>query len=287
MRLDARFFEELESGALARLVPTPVEDRPLPADERLALVKSLIASGRLPRSTRPDRAPAFFYPGLPSAPFHDPDTFAWVPDLVQRQAAFAEDLAALEHRGEEQRAFHTVWPDFTDKGEWAALWIELYGEPYGDNARLCAGTLAALEVVPRRSGWLGFSALAPRTHVRAHCGVTNAKLRCHMPVELCAGMSRIRVGTELRAWEPGRLLVFDDSFEHEVWNDSDARRVVLIFDVFHPDLTSEETAFLTELEQRTVRRTYSDLMRVYRARSGELAWLGRHALAWLAAAAGV
>jgi aspartate beta-hydroxylase len=283
MKPDARFFEQLEAGALSTLVPTPIEDRPLRGEERLALVQDMIASGRLPRSTQVGRAPAFFYPGLPSQPFYDPETFAWTPEVLARRTAFAEDLAALERRGEERRAFHSVWPDFTETGEWAALWIELYGEPYDDNARLCAGTLAALESVSGRSGWLGFSALAPHTHVRPHCGITNAKLRCHVAVELCPGMSRIRVGDAVRTWEQGRMLVFDDSFEHEVWNDSDARRVVLIFDVFHPDLMPMETAFLTELEARTVRRTYGELMRIYRARSGELAWLGRHALAWLGA----
>lgn len=274
MKGDLGFFERMEREALSALVPTPVDDRPLPAAERLSLLKGLIADGRIPSTTRPGRAPALFYPGLEGAPFHEASRFAWAAAVEQQLSAIAEDLAALERTGHLRRAFHTVWPDFTAAGEWAALWISLYGEVHEDNARLCRNTTAALDVVEGKSGWIGFSALAPGSHVRPHCGVTNAKLRCHLPVELKAGGSRIRVGDSVRHWELGRLLVFDDSYEHEVWNDSAARRVVLIVDVFHPDLTGEEREFLTELEARTVRRKYNDLMQEYRARSSGLHWLG-------------
>lgn len=77
--------------------------------------------------------------------------------------------------------------------------------------------------------------LAPRTHIRRHCGPTNARLRLHLGLVVPDGCS-IRVGDEVRTWVEGRCLLFDDSFEHEVRNDTDRARVVLLLRFFHPDL---------------------------------------------------
>ena len=84
-----------------------------------------------------------------------------------------------------------------------------------------------------------FSLLAPRTHIRRHCGPTNARLRLHLGLVVPDGCS-IRVGDEVRTWVEGRCLLFDDSFEHEVWNDADEERLVLIVDVWHPDLKTDD-----------------------------------------------
>ena len=80
-----------------------------------------------------------------------------------------------------------------------------------------------------------FSRLAPGTHLNAHCGPTNARLRLHLGLVVPDGCS-IRVGDEVRTWVEGRCLLFDDSFEHEVWNNATSERLVLIVDVWHPDL---------------------------------------------------
>ena len=84
-----------------------------------------------------------------------------------------------------------------------------------------------------------FSLLAPRTHIKRHCGPTNARLRLHLGLVVPDGCS-IRVGDEVRTWVEGRCLLFDDSFEHEVWNDADEERLVLIVDVWHPDLKTDD-----------------------------------------------
>jgi aspartate beta-hydroxylase len=172
--------------------------------------------------------------------------------------AILDELSALETS--EEQAFRTVWPEFTNAGHWSALWLRLYGETHS-NALRCPQTLAAVDQVPGTAGWLCFSAMAPRTHIVPHCGVTNAKLRCHVPLRLPASGSRIRVRDVIYEWKMGEMLVFDDSFEHEVWNDSDTRRVLLIFDIFHPALTSAEIEFLAELEQRTLRASYNSTVR--------------------------
>lgn len=80
-----------------------------------------------------------------------------------------------------------------------------------------------------------FSRLDAGTRLRAHCGPTNARLTCHLGVEVPAGCE-IRVGRETRRWRQGECLVFDDSWEHEVRNLGDRPRVVLLVNFWHPDL---------------------------------------------------
>ena len=105
-----------------------------------------------------------------------------------------------------------------------------------------------------------FSRMQPGTHLRAHCGPTNLRLRVHigMDVPQDSGRWRLRVGDEVREWANGEALVFDDSYEHEVWHESteddgypgeDKRapranvvgpsRVVLIVDIWHPALSPQ------------------------------------------------
>ena len=82
--------------------------------------------------------------------------------------------------------------------------------------------------------------LEGRSHVKPHCGLTNTKLRVNLPLIVPSKTSSsIRVGEITKTLEEGKILVFDDSFEHEVWNESDGVRVVLLFDINHPELDEE------------------------------------------------
>ena len=85
-----------------------------------------------------------------------------------------------------------------------------------------------------------FSRLSPGTHLSAHCGPSNLRLRCHLGLVVPDGV-RIRVGDEVREWRQGECLVFDDSFEHEVWHEGGADRIVLICDMWHPSVDVERT----------------------------------------------
>jgi hypothetical protein len=84
-----------------------------------------------------------------------------------------------------------------------------------------------------------FSYVAGHTHILPHCGFTNGHLRCHLSL-VATGKSRIRVGEEVREWQLGKIVVFDDTFEHEVWNNSTEAGLVLLFDIFHPELGEPE-----------------------------------------------
>jgi aspartyl/asparaginyl beta-hydroxylase (cupin superfamily) len=266
-------FERLERESFAGLTPQEVDGARLPAEERLEIVKKMLAEKRLPVSPHAGRKPAFFYPGLRSQPTYETTEFPWASMVQAHVDDFLSELRALEANRREESGFHRVWPEFTESGEWAALWLRLYGEPYHANASKCPITMAVMDAIPRQGGWLGFSALAGRTHLAPHCGVSNAKLRCHVPLQLEAGLSRIRVDGHVHTWALGEPFVFDDSYEHEVWNDSEEKRVILIFDIFHPDLNADEVEFLTAVENLTVKRSYNALMERYRVQSPNVEWV--------------
>ena len=100
-------------------------------------------------------------------------------------------------------------------------------------------------VVPNRAPVTFFSALKPGTHIAPHHGATNSRLTVHMPLIIPPNCA-LRVGGETHVWEPGKLVMFDDTIMHEAWNYSDRLRVVLIFDVWHPMLTQLERELVCE-----------------------------------------
>jgi aspartyl/asparaginyl beta-hydroxylase (cupin superfamily) len=93
--------------------------------------------------------------------------------------------------------------------------------------------------VPLRSPTALFSVLQPHTHIPPHTGVANFRLLVHLPLIL-PGHCRFRVGSETREWRLGEAWVFDDTIEHEAWNDSDETRVILICDIWNPWLSPDE-----------------------------------------------
>ena len=112
----------------------------------------------------------------------------------------------------------------------------------------CPATAAVIGAVPRvdipgRAPTAFFSILEPRTRIPPHTGVTNTRCTVHLPLIVPAGCG-FRVGGETRAWVEGRAFAFDDTIEHEAWNDSDDLRAVLIVDVWNPHLTAPERSMV-------------------------------------------
>jgi aspartyl/asparaginyl beta-hydroxylase (cupin superfamily) len=99
--------------------------------------------------------------------------------------------------------------------------------------------------IPGRGPTAFFSILDAHTHIPPHTGVTNTRLTVHLPLVL-PGNCRFRVGGDTREWQLGSGWVFDDTIEHEAWNDSDAARAILIFDVWNPQLTPQERDLVRE-----------------------------------------
>ncbi len=133
------------------------------------------------------------------------------------------------------------WAELNHNRNWTAIHLMQNGARVEANARHCPQTMAAIAPLPQpdvpgASPNAMFSLLAPRTRIPPHTGVANTRLVCHLPLIVPPGCG-FRVGETVREWRPGEAFVFDDTIEHEAWNDSDQLRVVLICDLWPPALS--------------------------------------------------
>jgi aspartyl/asparaginyl beta-hydroxylase (cupin superfamily) len=201
---------------------------------------------------------SFFFPGLPHRQFFGADEFDWTHALVAAAPAIRAELEALIASGSGSAPYVQTDPSRASRGHallddprWSAFHLLENGVPHAGNAPRCPATLAALAHAPLpqiagRSPMALFSVLRPRTHIPAHNGMLNTRLIVHLPL-IVPDRCRLRVGNEERAVRTGELMIFDDSIEHEAWNDSDEARVVLLFEVWRPELTAAEREGLTTL----------------------------------------
>lgn len=200
---------------------------------------------------------SFYFPGLPQIQFYEREAFDWVAALEAQTPAIRAELDAVLAQTHDFPPYVENDPnrplkthDLVANRDWGGFHL-LCGGPVQPNASMCPNTIAALRAVPQpvihgRSPMALFSLLKPGTHIFPHNGLLNTRLICHLPLIVPEGC-RLRVGNETRAWEEGKLLIFDDSFEHEAWNDGASRRVVLLFEIWRPEIDAEERAALTVL----------------------------------------
>jgi aspartyl/asparaginyl beta-hydroxylase (cupin superfamily) len=195
----------------------------------------------------------FHYPGLPEIEFHDPQQFPELADLERHTAAIREEFEALIAAEAAEMVPYIQYPDrvplrqwqkLNNSRDWSAVHLLQNGRLIEANARHCPRTMAAIDVLPQpqvpgASPNAMFSLLAPRTRIPAHTGVANTRLVCHLPLIVPSGCG-FRVGETSREWREGEAFVFDDTIEHEAWNDSDQLRVVLILDLWAPALGADE-----------------------------------------------
>jgi aspartyl/asparaginyl beta-hydroxylase (cupin superfamily) len=209
------------------------------------------------RTTRPYHSEPthFHYPGLREREYHDRDDFPWLAGL---EAATGEIRADFERVMAAERAElvpYIQYPDDVPLRQWAELnrnraWTAIHlvqnGVRIDANARHCPAVMALLggldqPAISGRGPNAMFSLLAPGARIPPHTGVANTRLVCHLPLIVPPGCW-FRVGEERRDWEVGKAWVFDDTIEHEALNPSDALRVLLIVDTWHPDLSPAERA---------------------------------------------
>ena len=144
--------------------------------------------------------------------------------------------------------------DTNDEGEWNVYYLHLHNLDFEENRARCPVTTSLIDSIKTQYHHAFFSALAPGTHVLPHNGPTNKKLRVQLPIFIPPGGSSLRVGDKIHPLKEGEFLIFDDSFEHEAWNhDSNLSRIILIFDIWHPDLSPKEIKFFNFLRNAQLR----------------------------------
>ena len=142
------------------------------------------------------------------------------------------------------------WRELNHSRRWGAYFLWNQGRREAAHMARCPQTVAALAAAPQvdipgRGPTAFFSILDAHTHIPPHTGVTNTRLTVHVPLIVPPGC-RFRVGGETRDWRVGTAWVFDDTIQHEAWNDSDMARAILIFDVWNPQLTLLERDLVRE-----------------------------------------
>lgn len=197
----------------------------------------------------------FYFPELPQIQFYDPGDFPWAAEVEAAAKEIQAEAAAVYESGGGLEAYvpKMVRPGSTDHAgmagneNWAAFHFYRQGEAYTDHHAQCPATMAALSKVPQpslpgNSPTALYSVLKPETAIPPHNGMMNVRLIGHLALRIPTDCG-LRVGNQTREWEEGRLLIFDDSIDHEAWNKSKETRIVLLFDLWRPELTEEERHF--------------------------------------------
>jgi aspartyl/asparaginyl beta-hydroxylase len=208
---------------------------------------------------------------------------AWQdPKQLEAAAILEQSVAVLREEIEGVRAEDFIQYDGTilTSGRWSVMPVFMFGEESGSllfkrnvfpqTTKLIRSLPGVCQDLPL--GDFVFSAHAPRTRLVPHCSWDPFRLRLHLGLRVPQGCG-IRVGRESRQWRNGEVIAFHDSFEHETWNESDEERVVLIVDVWHPELTlAERRAILACTRKKEIRTM---LMRTRAPLNTQAPWFRR------------
>ena len=228
---------------------------PRGSSRRFTLALDVLTGRKQPYFQQPKR---LFYPELPNLQFYPREQFPWLDAIEAATDAITGEMEAmLRHEDSNFAPYlkhlpHIPSADYALIGsmDWSTAFLIKSGEETELAAR-CPQTMAALAEAPlcrvkARSPEAMFSQLRAGAHIWPHTGVVNTRLVCHVPLVVPPNC-RFRVGNEVRQWEKGRAWVFDDTIEHEAQNGSDRTRVVLIFDIWRPELDEEERMLVAAL----------------------------------------
>jgi aspartyl/asparaginyl beta-hydroxylase (cupin superfamily) len=196
---------------------------------------------------------AYYFPGLPQRAFYERSEFEWTPRLEAAVPEIRREILAYLESGRDgfspyivddpsrpRRDVHGL----NDNPAWSTLYLTDRGAFLPDMEKAFPRTVAAMKAldlpyISTRAPSVLFSLLQPGARIPAHHGMLNARLVCHLPLVVPPGCG-FRVGSETRKWREGELLVFDDSVEHEAWNEGTSNRIIVIFDIWRPELDAGE-----------------------------------------------
>ncbi len=232
-------------------------DLEAPESKRVKNAIDFIVGKKQPFLQQPKK---FYFPELPNVEFANPADFDWVNKLealtddirkellnvIKVNEGFNPYLKGSENRPENDGG------GLKDNDDWSAYFIWEYGKKVEENAARCPTIVKFFEdyfATPEGKGSAPsvlFSKLSPHTRIPPHNGLFNTRYICHLPLiipEKCG----FRVGNDTREWEEGKVWIFDDSIEHEAWNESEEDRYILLFEVWKPELTSVERQMIDQI----------------------------------------
>ena len=180
----------------------------------------------------------FKYSVFEDQPVYDNSLFPWVKEIEADWEKIRKELDVVMKDREDLPNFHDIVEQvntITQDNNWKTYFLAGHGMNCEENRKRCPETVKLIEKIPEMKNAF-FSILSPNKHIPSHKGPYNGVLRYHLgliipePREQC----RIRIDEDIYTWEEGKTLVFDDTYNHQVWNDTDGYRVVLFVDFLRP-----------------------------------------------------
>jgi aspartate beta-hydroxylase len=195
----------------------------------------------------------YYFPNLPQIQFYERESFQWLSSVEAATDSIRAELESTMAGSErfspylngDEAHLSESGNELINNNDWGALYLWNHGTLDQQNADSVPSAIAALRQaplpeIPGQAPMALFSRLKPHTNIPPHNGLLNTRLICHLPIIVPENCGALRVGNEQRDWEEGKTLIFDDSIEHEAWNHSDEERVVLLFEIWRPELSLEE-----------------------------------------------
>lgn len=217
---------------------------------------TIIQHACLKTRVKPRPVPSIFlFPGIASAsPVVSSSLFdKYVKALTSNHDVILKEYHALKKLTQDDYTLgkdeHTL-----HQGGWKWNSYILKGSKQVDFACHCPTTVEVLEdngnlMADTPFAYAFFSTLSPNSKIQAHHGPCNLRIRCHYPLIVPQGDLGMKVGNDIVKWEVGKPVFFDDAYEHEVWNNTSEERVVLLFDIWHPELEYDEIEAIKDLFQ--------------------------------------
>jgi len=226
--------------------------------ERAVMAGRHMAQAVPPAYSDPLQRPAFcYFPGLEPKPFYERNGFPFLKSLETSTKLILSEIETVLSAGKTLEPYVKIeaenpaqWETLNFSPQWSAYHLYKDGNRVEEHCEQCPETAKIIETlplakIPHQAPEVFFSILKPGTHIPPHVGIANYKLAVHLPLivpDSCA----IRVGDITRSWSKGKCLIFDDSFEHEAWNQSESIRVVLILEIWNPMITPDEKSYLNQ-----------------------------------------
>jgi aspartyl/asparaginyl beta-hydroxylase (cupin superfamily) len=220
--------------------------------------------GERPRPPAFERFPqtplVYYYPDLPYVQFADVSGYDWREAFEAAYPAMQEEALALLGGEADFRPYIKANKErpqgdvhgMLENPDWSTYFLWENGGPVNDHVANCPETFrATIDMVPLchigpRAPSVMLSLLRPGAHIPPHTGMINCRYICHLPLVVPENCG-FRVGDRTIEWDEGSLIAFDDTVQHEAWNRSDKNRLVLIFDIWRPELSEDERAMITAL----------------------------------------
>jgi len=178
-----------------------------------------------------------FVKGITSRPWYDTGEYPFIATLEAGYRDIKSELIFnLENRSQ---LFTGETENLHVGGQWTELRLKSSGYGFTEYTKYFEKTMTYIRNCGQEFTSIKFSAIQPGTHIRTHTGPSNERLRLHLTL-MHEGGARIRVGKEWHTWKEGKMIMFDDSWEHEVLHTGQSIRVVLIMDIWHPELPQEK-----------------------------------------------